>query len=140
MRIRIIALALMGLALLAVEADAGTPWSRLDYSGSYHTIVLVDGVLVPGTVTYSYSNWTRRTPPFTHAKAHGLHSFAADDGSIEGHGVWNWNYNWRADSTRTFNYMYSMNYHTAGGGLVERLMVNRHVTFNANGDLVSGGF
>lgn len=137
MKPRSITLAAVCLFLLAMPADADNPWTRFESGGTFVSLVLINGELVAGTYTFENVIWRRTSARRTFVKAHGSNSFVSDDGSIRGRAVWSWRQDWHTDGVRTYTYSGHINYIGASGGLIERVPLRYHYTFNANGDLVN---
>jgi len=128
------ALTLLGSLALSAYAN---PWIRFDFESSYSGFANIDGIHVPGTWSASVSYIHRWDDGVLHFKGHQDQDFVSDDGSIVGHAVGNFNYRLRDDQPLTYTRTYHVNFFQQGVGLVQRLKLTQHSTYNANGELVS---
>ena len=123
-------------AVLAGPAHAG-PWLSYDYEYSWESYAYIQGTAVAGTWTVKTSYDYRWDGDRYHYKGHGDQHFESADGTIQGHGVTNFNFHQAGGQPRNVTRTYHLSFTQQGQGLVQRTHVVQHSTYNANGELTA---
>ena len=133
-----LALTLALLAVMAIPAVAGSPWTTYEYSYSYNTNWFwYDGAYYSGTYSYGYSYQWKDNGKNSLTVGSSFWSFEASDGSLSVAGSSTWNDKWGSNSAATYSSNGHAKYYGADGKLIEVVNSTFHYTYNANGELTS---